>query len=88
MGNPIRQTSAWFTANNPVLLYEQQAIEIDTTLTKYGDGITAYNSLDYSGFKQINNHLEVNATATNGNIEGGDADSTYLITQSIDGGTA
>jgi len=61
--NPIEQTSAWFTANNPVLYYEQMAIETDTTLVKFGDGVTAYNSIDYSGFVWIGNHLEVGITA-------------------------
>lgn len=53
------QTAIWFELNNPVIPYEQMTIETDTKRVKYGDGETAYNDIEYSGFVWRNNHLEV-----------------------------
>jgi hypothetical protein len=42
-----RDTAANWTAANPTLLQGEWALETDTKLTKLGDGVTAWNSLDY-----------------------------------------
>lgn len=42
-----RDTAANWTAANPTLLEGEWALETDTKLTKLGDGVTAWNSLDY-----------------------------------------
>lgn len=44
-----RDTAANWTAANPVLALAEPGLETDTNLIKYGDGITAWNSLPYSG---------------------------------------
>lgn len=53
------QTASWFQLNNPVIPYEQMTIETDTRRVKYGDGESAYNDIEYSGFVWRNNHLEI-----------------------------
>lgn len=44
----IRNTAAWFTANNPVLGVRQIGVETDTGKIKIGDGTMAWNSLAYN----------------------------------------
>lgn len=41
-------TAANLAARNPVLLKGEMCIEIDTNKFKFGDGVTAYNSLPYA----------------------------------------
>lgn len=43
-----RDTSANWSANNPVLLNGEFGIETDTKRFKFGDGATAWNSLGYA----------------------------------------
>lgn len=48
---PIRHrrgTADEWTADNPVLLEGQIGLELDTKRFKFGDGVTAWNALDYS----------------------------------------
>lgn len=54
----LQFTSAYFTATNPILSLEAVGFETDTFRTKNGNGITPWNSLLYTGFLLINNHLE------------------------------
>lgn len=42
-----RDTAADWTANNPILAEGEPGYETDTTKIKYGDGVTAWNSLAY-----------------------------------------
>lgn len=42
-------TAAQWTAANPVLALGEQGLESDTRKVKYGDGVTAWNSLAYAG---------------------------------------
>lgn len=42
-----RDTAAGWTAANPVLALAEPGLETDTNLIKYGDGVTAWNSLPY-----------------------------------------
>ncbi len=44
-----RDTAANWTANNPILLSGQIGLETDTNKFKWGDGVTAWNSLSYFG---------------------------------------
>lgn len=46
--NQLRETAAWFTANNPTLDPGLFGIEEDTGKMKIGDGATAWTSLEYS----------------------------------------
>jgi len=46
----IKQLSTWFTANNPKLYFSQYGVEIDTGLSKLGDGTTLWNDLSYQAF--------------------------------------
>ena len=41
------QTAAEFTALNPILLRGQEGYETDTRKRKVGDGVTAWNDLQY-----------------------------------------
>lgn len=43
-----RDTAANWTAANPILLEAEPALETDTLLVKYGDGVTAWNDLPYA----------------------------------------
>jgi hypothetical protein len=43
-----RDTAANWTANNPTLAVAEPGLETDTLRVKYGDGVTAWNDLDYS----------------------------------------
>lgn len=43
-------TAAEWAAANPVILAREPALETDTGKIKYGDGVTAWNSLPYFGF--------------------------------------
>lgn len=43
----IEKTSTWFAANNPVITVRTYTRETDTKRMKIGDGLTAYNSLQY-----------------------------------------
>jgi len=42
-----RDTAANWQANNPILAEGELGIELDTTLMKVGDGVTAWNDLGY-----------------------------------------
>ena len=42
-------TAENWSTNNPVLLAGEIGIETDTKLYKFGDGVTAWNDLDYAG---------------------------------------
>lgn len=42
-------TAENWSTNNPVLLAGEIGIEADTKLYKFGDGVTAWNDLDYAG---------------------------------------
>ena len=44
-----RKTSADWTSANPVLMSGELGLETDTTLFKFGNGTTAWNSLAYAG---------------------------------------
>lgn len=54
----LQFTAAYFTAINPILSLEAVGFETDTTRTKNGDGVTAWNALQYSGLLLIGNHFE------------------------------
>lgn len=43
-----RDTAANWTTSNPVLALGEPGLETDTRKVKYGDGVTAWNLLDYS----------------------------------------
>jgi hypothetical protein len=57
--------SEWSSAN-PILALGEQGLETDTRKTKFGDGITAYNSLPYSvdksqiGLSNVDNTSDAN----------------------------
>lgn len=48
-----RDTAANWSAANPVLALAEPGLETDTNLIKYGDGITAWNSLPYAGVSPV-----------------------------------
>lgn len=54
-------TKANWTSVNPILLKGEMGVEIDTAKVKFGDGVTAWNSLAYSGVMVV-------ASVTNGHL--------------------
>jgi hypothetical protein len=53
-----RDTAAAWTVANPVLAPGEPGLETDTDLIKYGDGVTAWNSLDYAGLgPEVNSNI-------------------------------
>lgn len=47
-----RETSAWWSTNNPVLALGEFGFESDTDHLKLGDGSTAWNLLDYAATRE------------------------------------
>ena len=63
----LRGTAAAWTSNNTVLLDGEWGLETDTNKAKFGDGVTAWNSLPYfggGGTQTWEETLVENATAT------------------------
>lgn len=53
-----RDTAAAWAAANPVLSAGEPGLETDTDLIKYGDGVTAWNSLDYASLgPEVNSNI-------------------------------
>jgi Major tropism determinant N-terminal domain len=44
-----RDTAANWTANNPILALGEPGLDTDNNAVKYGDGVTTWNNLPYSG---------------------------------------
>lgn len=59
-------TSASYTSDNPTLLSGEMGIESDTGRVKFGDGSTAWNSLDYSVLKTVSTATDATITAVEG----------------------
>jgi hypothetical protein len=58
-----RDTEANWTSGNPVLSLGEPGYETDTGKLKIGDGVTAWNSLEYSGESPVTSSDIVDATA-------------------------
>ena len=56
-----RSTAAAWTSANPVLAAGEPGLETDTNQVKYGDGTTAWNTLEYAG--GVGGGLTVSETA-------------------------
>lgn len=69
MSRVVEHTALWWATENPILADEQEGIETDTLRQKYGDGVTAWNDLEYTGLFRVNRHLEL-----------GDIDNSYIDT--------
>lgn len=74
------QTAAEFTTLNPILLAGQEGYETDTRKRKVGDGVTAWNDLQYDAAGSSDSESTV------GNIDGGRPDEVYTLDQNITGG--
>lgn len=62
-------TSAYWASLNPILSAETEGIETDTRRQKYGDGITAWNDLPYTGLLRVGRHLETGDDSECGYID-------------------
>ena len=75
-----RGTASTWTSVNPVLLSGELAVETDTKRMKIGDGVTAWNSLDYMVFTIISKQVSI----VNGGLASYTLDSSapfgYIIT--------
>lgn len=61
-----RDTAANWASVNPVLASGEPAFETDTGKFKIGDGITAYNSLDYIGAGDLPDNITTQGNTFNG----------------------
>ena len=61
--DPVWNTRANFTTDNPVITIGRMAIETDTGCVKIGDGVTAYNSLRYFNISSAPNGTPIRMTA-------------------------
>lgn len=59
-----RDVSTKWTEINPILMEGEVGFEIDTKLRKIGDGVTAWNNLDYLAAENIVQELGDSTTAT------------------------
>lgn len=86
-----RGTAAQWTAGNPVLAQGELGLELDTKKFKFGDGVTAWNSLAYGNSLGtmsdviISNPDDGSVLIYNGSINKWIA-STTLDKQNVDGG--
>lgn len=74
------KTSVQFTSENPILLKGQEGYETDTRKRKVGDGVTAWNDLEYD----VASGTETETST--GNIDGGRPNEIYTFDQNIIGG--
>ncbi|KKG35390.1 hypothetical protein DU52_15815 [Methanosarcina mazei] len=74
-----RGTAAEWTAANPVLAVGEPAFETDTGIMKIGDGVTAYNSLDYVGTESFSGS-EIDTLLTT--VNSSNISATHKITRS------
>lgn len=58
-----RDVSTKWAEINPILMEGEVGFEIDTKLRKIGDGVTAWNSLDYLAAENITQELGSNENA-------------------------
>lgn len=58
-----RDTAAAWTSANPILAAGEPGLETDTGKIKYGDGVTAWNSLSHAGGDTLNDEGGVTVTA-------------------------
>ena len=74
-----RGTAAERAATNPVLADGEPAFETDTGIMKIGDGVTAYNSLDYVGTESFSGS-EIDTLLTT--VNSSNISATHKITRS------
>ena len=63
-----RDTSANWEANNPVLALGEPGLETDTFIVKYGDGSTAWNSLEYANLDSLADFTTANLAEYSANL--------------------
>lgn len=79
-----RDTAANWSSTNPVLASGEPAYETDTGKFKIGDGVTAYNSLDYMGAGDLPDNVTTQGNTFNGASQLVQLDSTGKL-PAIDG---
>lgn len=52
-----QHTTAYWTSENPILAKNFAGVETETLRIKYGNAVTEWLDLPYSGFKLVDNHL-------------------------------
>ena len=78
----VLHTGAEWTELNPVLPEGVEGYETDTRRRKVGDGVTAWNDLEYD----VAGGSEPGSGAILGNIDGGRPNEIYTLDQNITGG--
>lgn len=83
-------TAANWTAANPVLCQSEMGVENDTHKLKIGDGVTAWNDLEYFGMSEAAVSALISAQEDNYYTVVRNADETddAAITRALDGATA
>lgn len=74
-------TAVNWTSANPILLKGEMGVEIDTRKFKFGDGVTAWNSLTYGNIASLS---DLGITATSGELNYMDGVTSNVQTQ-LDG---
>lgn len=75
-----RDTAANWSSVNPVLLEAEPALETDTLFVKYGDGVTAWNSLAYAGEGPATAPIEADVPSTSAvSLTSGAADDVTFV---------
>ena len=65
-----RDTAANWTANNPILALGEPGLDTDNNAVKYGDGVTTWNNLPYSGEGATENiWLAVGSDCNSGHVK-------------------
>lgn len=59
MPNTEQHTSTWWATSDLILPENNEGMETDTLKVKYGDGVSVWADLDYSGFKRVGRNLVV-----------------------------
>lgn len=63
-----RDTSTNWSLNNPVLALGEPGLETDTQIVKYGDGVTAWNSLPYANLNSLADFTTANLAENSANL--------------------
>lgn len=63
-----RDTSTNWQLNNPVLAIGEPGLETDTQIVKYGDGVTAWNSLPYANLNSLSDFTTANLAENSANL--------------------
>ena len=85
-----RDTASNWASNNPTLAQGEPGFETDTGKIKYGDGTTAWNSLDYAVYEDssVDSHLNTSSAGSNQVLSWSGSDYTWVTQSSGSSGSS